>query len=313
MAWGEKTWDEERFEGVKDLAIRASALSMGFVFVSAGWRRFVNAPAKLDIESAKSVANKLVEAAPGSPLEGVIHWLLASPSLAGPAVYLMTTGEVLAGLGLIFGAFTRLAAAGAAALNIALMLIFGWQGYECLDEWTMSALGFAISVSVMLYGPGSFSFDSAVGIDPFRRLFTRKVAVGLTVFSIVFTVAFYAYFFGIAELKRRTSVSTYSIVAEKVEGETGAATLYVNAGGSPTSSYVKSITFTLEDGSEVTQEAGDIDVLKSHFEPWSQSGKVVDGVLKLRLGSKTDIRLPEGAVSATIDLIDNPDQTVSFR
>jgi hypothetical protein len=34
--------------------------------------------------------------------------------------------------------------------------------------------------------------------------------------------------------------------------------------------------------------------------------------LRLRLGSKTEIRLPKGAQFATIDLIDNADQDVVF-
>ncbi|ODA68102.1 TQO small subunit DoxD [Methyloligella halotolerans] len=158
--------EDERFDWVKALALRASAFAMGFTFVSAAWRRFYNAPAKLDIDSPHDVANKLVHAAPGSPIESVIHWLLEQPQLTEAATYLMTVGELLAGLGLMFGLITRGAAVGAALLNVALMLIFGWQGFECLDEWTMAALGFAISVSVMLYGPGAWSLDTLVGIDP---------------------------------------------------------------------------------------------------------------------------------------------------
>jgi hypothetical protein len=47
--------------------------------------------------------------------------------------------------------------------------------------------------------------------------------------------------------------------------------------------------------------------------PWARSATMTDGFLKLRLGSKTDIRVPQGAVSATIDLIGNPDQTVELK
>ncbi len=77
---------------------------------------------------------------------------------------------------------------------------------------------------------------------------------------------------------------------------------------------MKSITFSLEDGSKVKQQPKEIEVLRSHFEPWSQSGIIKDGVLKLRLGSKVDIRIPSGAVSGKIDLIDNKiDPVVEFR
>jgi uncharacterized membrane protein YphA (DoxX/SURF4 family) len=303
---------DDRFADVRQIAIRASSFAMGFVFVSAAWRRFVNVPAKLDIDSPKDVANKLMEAAPGSPIEGVIHFVLERPQLTEAATYLMTVGEALAGLGLIFGFLTRLSAIGAALLNVALMLIFGWQGYECLDEWTMAALGFAISVSVMLYGPGLDALDNVLGIDPLKARFTRPVAAALVLFSAVSTVGFYSYYFGIVELQRRTSVAEYSIVAEPGPAP-DVATLYVNGGGSANATYVRAITFTLEDGRTEVQTADKIEVLKSSFEPWARSGTMTDGFLKLRLGSKTDIRVPQGAVSATIDLIGNPDQTVELK
>jgi thiosulfate dehydrogenase (quinone) len=210
------------------------------------------------------------------------------------------------------GSSSAYSAIGAALLNVALMLIFGWQGYECLDEWTMAALGFAISVSVMLYGPSPYSLDNVVTINSLRSVFTRPVAIALVLFSAVFTVGFYNYYFRILDLKRRTSVDEYHIVAEPGPA-TDVATLYVNGGGSANGTYVRSITFSLKDGSTVEQTAEELDVLKSYFEPWAQSGVITDGFLQLRLGSKTDIRLPKGAVSATIDLIGNPDQTVQFK
>ncbi|MCB1441888.1 MAG: DoxX family membrane protein [Methyloceanibacter sp.] len=300
---------DDRFADVKQLALRASAISMGFVFASAAWRRFVNAPAKLDIDSPKDVANKLVAAAPGSPVEGLVHFVLARPQLAEFATYAMTIGEALAGLGLIVGFLTRLSAIGAALLNVALMLIFGWQGFECLDEWTMAALGFAISVSVMLYGPGLYALDNVFGIDPFRSVFTKRVGVALTIVSVLFTASFYNYYFGIAHLERRTDVEAYRIVAEPAP-QADAAILYVNAGASTNGAYVRSITFKLQTGETVTRSAEEIEILKSYFEPWARSGVLTDGVLRLRLGSKTEIRVPKGAMSATIDLIDNADQEV---
>ena len=62
---------------------------MGFVFFTGGWRRFFNVPAKLDITSPAHLSNKLVGAAPGSPIEGVIHWVLNHPWIAEWSVYLM--------------------------------------------------------------------------------------------------------------------------------------------------------------------------------------------------------------------------------
>lgn len=297
---------------VGDFALRASAISMGFVFLMGGWRRFFNVPAKHDITSPAHLANKLVEAAPGSPIESIIHWLLYNPFLTEWSVYLMSTAEVVVGLCLMFGFLTRLTALGSGLINIALMLIFGWMGFECLDEWTMAALGFAISVSVMLFGPGAVSLDRRYNIDLFAQYFTRPVAIGLTVFSVLFTIGFYSYYFGIFDFHKRTSTGIYSIVAETVQDTPDAVTLYVNAGPSAGAAYIKSITFDLPDGSQIIEPAGRIKVLRSHFAPWSHSGKVVDGVLALRLGSKTDIAVPEGASSAVIDVIGHPDPVIKF-
>ncbi|WP_339777207.1 TQO small subunit DoxD [uncultured Thalassospira sp.] len=296
----------------RDIALRASAISMGFVFLMGGWRRFYNVPAKHDITSPGHLANKLVEAAPGSPVEAAIHWVLYNPLITEWSVYVMSTAEVLVGLALIFGLLTRLAATGSALINIALMLIFGWMGFECLDEWTMAALGFAISVSVVMFGPGSFSLDQRFGLDVLAKYITRPVAISLTALSILMTGGFYSYYFGIFDFHKLTSTGAYNIVANEVPGHPDQATLYVNAGGSSTAAYVKSITFTLQDGAQIIQNAEEISVIHNHFAPWSHSGKVVDGVLKLRLGSLTDIQIPAGAQSAVIDLIDNKDPVVHF-
>ncbi|MBZ9567893.1 TQO small subunit DoxD [Modicisalibacter tunisiensis] len=296
------------------VALRASAISMGFVFLMGGWRRFVNVPAKHDINTPASLASKLVEAAPGSPIEPVIHWVLAHPVVAEWSIYAMSTAEVLVGLGLILGLLTRLAATGSALLNIALMLIFGWMGYECLDEWTMAALGFAISVSVMIHGADTYSLDHALKRDDFSGVFTRNVCLGLTVMSVIFTVGFYSYYFGIFDFGKLTSTGSYHISVVESPGSAGQERLYVDAGPSSAFAYVTSITYTLDGGSKKTVDASDIDVLKSHFEPWAHnSGSLVDGVMKLRLGSMVDIRVPEAAVSATIHLLDNKDSVVRFR
>lgn len=300
-------------EFTREFALRAASITMGFVFFMGGWRRFINVPAKHDITSPASLASKLVEAAPGSPVESMIHWVLAHPFIAEWSIYMMSTAEVLVGLGLMLGLFARVAATGGAGLNFALMLIFGWEGYECLDEWTMAALGFAISVSVMIYGAGRYSLDSLLKRDDFARYFGRKISLALTVFSVVFTVGFYSYYFGIFQLHKLTSVKAYHITALQVPGKPDQARLYVNAGPSAAAAYVTSIVFTLADGSTVVEPADKIAVVKSLFEPWSHhSGKVVDGVMKMGLGAMVDIRLPAGAKSAVIKMIDSKPSQVAF-
>lgn len=295
-----------------NIAIRAAAISMGFVFFAGGWRRFFNMPAKLDITSPKHLSNKLVEAAPGSPVETAIHWVLHHPFIAEWSVYLMSAAEIVVGAGLILGLFTRFAALGAAGVNIALMLIFGWEGYECLDEWTMAALGFAVSVTVMFAEPGRASIDGWLHRDWLSEYFTPRWAALWTIASVLFTIGFYSYFFGFFDFQRRTSVAAYSIVAEQVAGHPDVERLYVNGGASPRGAYVKGIRYTLKNGETVYQPADKIQVVKNVFAPWAQSGVHVDGVLKLTLGSKVDIRVPQGAESANINIIDNKDVKVVF-
>lgn len=287
------------------LAVRAISISMGFVFFAAGWRRFFNAPDKHQIESGAHIAGKLVDAAPGSPIEGAIHWVLYHPWAAEWSTYIMSTAEVAVGIALIFGFMSRFAAFGSALLNFALMLIFGWMGHECLDEWTMAALGFAISVTIMFTGSGSYSLDALLGKDWFSDYFSLRSGKIWLVLSILITVGFYSYYFGFFHLAKRTSTGAFRIVAETVPQHSDQITLYVNAGSSSSNAYVRSITFTLANGETVTQQPAEIQVVRSHFEPWSHgAGKVVDGVMKLSLGSKVDIVVPEGANSAVIDLID---------
>jgi len=101
------------------------------------------------------------------------------------------------------------------------------------------------------HGPerGSFSFalDTLFGIDPLRGVFTKGVAIALTAASVIFTVGFYDYYFGIAHLERGTGVEAYRIVAEPAP-QPDAAILYVNAGASTNGAYVRSITFKLANG-----------------------------------------------------------------
>ena len=298
-----------------DFALRAIEVAMGFIFLMGGWRRFYNVPLKHDIESGKHLAGKLVQAAPGSPLEDIIHWVLYNPLMAEMSVYFMSMAEVIVGICLIIGLMTRLAGVGSALLNVAMMLIFGWMGYECLDEYTMAALGFAISISIIIYGSGGFSLDQKFGIDPFKSLVTRKLAISLMVISIVFTVGFYSYYFGIFNFKKLTHTKIFNVVAEKTE-QKDVFTLYVNSGGSSGAAYVTSIIYTMANGATLKQLPSEIKVLHSHFEPWSHgSGKVKDGVMKLILGSKVDISVPASAVSAKIKIIDNGKKVpeVSFK
>ena len=121
-------------------------------------------PAKLDFELASFVANKLTHALPGTVwIQSPLEWTLQYPDLIIASVWIWTLAELAVGLGLIFGLGTRLFALISIGLNISLMLIFGWMGSTCLDEWTMAVSGLAMSSAVFLAGGGTWSLDSLIG------------------------------------------------------------------------------------------------------------------------------------------------------
>ena len=45
-------------------------------------------------------------------------------------------------------------------LSISLMLLFGWQGGTCVDEWTMAACNVAMGATLMLAGSAAYSLDN---------------------------------------------------------------------------------------------------------------------------------------------------------
>jgi thiosulfate dehydrogenase [quinone] large subunit len=55
------------------------------------------------------------------------------------SLILFSAAELIAGLRLMAGFLTRAAALVSIDLSVVLMLMFGWQGATCIDEWTMAA------------------------------------------------------------------------------------------------------------------------------------------------------------------------------
>ena len=159
-------------------ALRVAALGLlsirfiqGFVYWGGGSRRFIYAPAKLDPHAASWMANKFQSAMPGALLgtDHVIAFLLHHFYLLYASLILFSTAELVTGLFLMAGFLTRIAALASIGFSVVLMLMFGWQGATCIDEWTMAACNLAIGATLMLGGSGAFSLDNA--------LLTRKPAL----------------------------------------------------------------------------------------------------------------------------------------
>ena len=136
----------------------------GFVYWGGGSRRFIYAPAKLDPAAPSWMANKLQSAMPGAllGLDRVIAFLLHHFWLLYAAIIAFSAVELTAGAALMAGLMTRFAAFISVGLSVALMLIFGWQGGACIDEWTMAACNLAMGATLMLAGSSAYSFDNAI-------------------------------------------------------------------------------------------------------------------------------------------------------
>jgi thiosulfate dehydrogenase [quinone] large subunit len=77
-------------------------------------------------------------------------------------VILFSGAELIAGAALMAGLLTRLAALVSVGFSMVLMLMFGWQGATCIDEWTMAACNLAMGATLVLAGGGAYSLDNVL-------------------------------------------------------------------------------------------------------------------------------------------------------
>ncbi len=146
------------------LALLSVRFIQGFIYWGGGSRRFIYAPSKLDPHAASWMANKFQSAMPGALLgtDHIIAFLLHHFDLLYASLIIFSAGELIAGVFLMAGFLTRAAALVSIGLSIVLMLMFGWQGATCIDEWTMAASNLAMGATLMLAGSGAFSIDNVL-------------------------------------------------------------------------------------------------------------------------------------------------------
>jgi thiosulfate dehydrogenase [quinone] large subunit len=206
--------DALRIAGLSLLSIR---FIQGFIYWGGGSRRFIYAPAKLNPHAASWMANKFQSAMPGALLgtDHIIAFLLHHFYLLYASLILFSAAELTTGLLLMTGFLTRAAALVSIGLSVVLMLMFGWQGATCIDEWTMAACNLAIGATLMLGGSGAFSLDNALVARkpalakrswfrwmsgalplPMRSGTFQRLAVVVFAATVMFNVATYNYYRG---------------------------------------------------------------------------------------------------------------------
>lgn len=200
--------------GIGLLAVR---IIQGFIYWGGGSRRFIYAPDKLNPDAPHWMAYKFQTAMPGAllGLEHIISFMLQHFWLLYAGVILFSAAELIAGLFLMLGLFTRISALLSMLFSVLLMLMFGWQGATCIDEWTMAACNLAMGTTIFLCGSHVYAFDNIILKKkphltgsrvfnwccgslplPVSPVAYKKLASGLLVFVVVFDVGTYSYYRG---------------------------------------------------------------------------------------------------------------------
>jgi thiosulfate dehydrogenase [quinone] large subunit len=199
------------------IALLSVRVIQGFIYWGGGSRRFIYDPQKLDPDAHTWLADKFQSAMPGALLgtDQLIAYLLQHFWLLYPAIILFSAAELIAGIALIAGLMTRLAALATIGFSVVLQLLFGWQGGTCIDEWTMAACNLAMGATLLLAGSGAYSADNALvrryphladrawfrwaaGSLPLTLTVSAYRRLGFVVLALVlaFNIATYSYYRG---------------------------------------------------------------------------------------------------------------------
>lgn len=185
----------------------------GFIFWGGGSRRFIYAPDKLDPHAPQWMANKIQSATPGALLDiqPLVQFLLQHFVLLYTSIILFSLVELFSGIALITGTFTRFAGFITALLSIMLMVLFGWEGGTCLDEWTMAVSNLAMGLTIAIAGGGVYSVDHylehfsivskrkwlmLLSSGPLPASSLKRISLGFLFCTVLFTLATYNYYRG---------------------------------------------------------------------------------------------------------------------
>lgn len=132
-----------------------------WILFAAAWRRIILKPESLAPSSPLYEGLKLNHFLPHTDLVAAgLKFLILHPSLLQAFLIIFTAAEATIGILLFLGLCTRLSAIILFFMFGNLMLVAGWLGSTCLDEWTVAALGMAFSLSLFLSGAGPYSLDN---------------------------------------------------------------------------------------------------------------------------------------------------------
>ena len=137
-------------------------LVVSWLFLSAVLRRLVLAPAKHDVDAPQWIGHKINTFFPhaNGPFHEILEYFSRTPDAMNVFTYVFTYSELLLGLLLLLGVFSRLTGVFLISLAVGLMHTAGWLGPTCLDEWQIASLLLVIGVVMSLYGSGDYSLDA---------------------------------------------------------------------------------------------------------------------------------------------------------
>lgn len=305
------------------LAMLGVRLVQGWIYWGGASRRLFYSVGKLDPSSHAYMGYKMNHAVPGAIFGTgqALSYLLHHGALLYVAIIAFTLIELFVGVGLILGVMTRFFGLVSIGLATALMLMFGWLGSTCIDEWTMAADSFAMGLGIMLAGGGTWwsvdhwlgrRFPGLASRSWFPWLFSgplplvpwRRLGMFFGVLAIAFTVGFYAYLRGavFSPLTARTNPKHHHVaLSDPHLAADGALTVnaYVNSGPDTQGAYVIGVSVVDAQGKVVERWQGDAlsqlsrnrfanDFKYSRFKP-TQYGFI--GVL----GARATINLPPAA------------------